>query len=295
VLSREAGARNARSSGWQIPRRPRDKDDRDSDRRPPRVILLREIKGDSPIHRLWAGTKLVSVAGLSVVLSYYPSWGALGLVTALLLTAGLLARIPSGALPRPPRWFWMTIVVTGALASIAGGSPHVTVAGARLGLGGIDAYCRFVAVGIVLLLAAAMVGWTTPLGEIAPAVARLMAPLRLVRVPVDEASVAVALCVRSLPLLVGEMRVLIAARRLRPAPKTRPGRSQLERWMEELIDLLVAALAVSVRRAGELAEAITARGGTGLIAARTRSPKLADGAAIALVVSVCVGAALLPV
>lgn len=275
-------------------RRAREPEDRDAERRPPRVILLREIKGDSPVHRLWAGTKLVSVAGLSIVLSYFPSWGSLGLATALLLTAGLVARIPGGALPKPPRWFWVVIVLTGALASIAGGSPHVTVAGARLGLGGIDAYCRFVSVGIVLLLAAAMVGWTTPLGEIAPAVARLMWPLRLVRVPVDEASVAVALCVRSLPLLVGELRILIAARRLRPPPKPRPGRTRVERWLDELIDLLVAALAVSVRRAGELAEAITARGGTGLIAAKTRSPKLGDAVAIVLVALVCAGAALLP-
>lgn len=294
MLSSEAGTREPSDDRRAILHRSKDKEERDSDRRPPRIILLREIKGDSPIHRLWAGTKLVSVAGLSVVLSYFPSWGALGLVTALLLTAGLVARIPAGALPRPPRWFWITIFVTGALASIAGGSPHVTIAGTRLGLGGIDAYCRFVSVGVVLLLAAAMVGWTTPLGEIAPAVARLMSPLRLIKVPVDEASVAVALCVRSLPLLVGELRTLIAARRLRPAPKTDPDRSQVERWIEELIDLLVAALAVSVRRAGELAEAITARGGTGLIAARTRSPKLADGVTIALVVMVCAGAALLP-
>lgn len=293
MLSSETGLGGRRAGGRRA-QRGADKEGRDSDRRPPRIILLREIKGDSPIHHLWAGTKLVSVAGLSVVLSYYPSWGSIGMVTALLLGVGLLARIPAGALPRPPRWFWVTIVVTGALASIAGGTPHVTVAGARLGLGGIDAYCRFVSVGIVLLLAAAMVGWTTPLGEIAPAVARLMAPLRLVKVPVDEASVAVALCVRSLPLLVGELRVLIAARRLRPAPKTRPGRTQVERWIEELIDLLVAALAVSVRRAGELAEAITARGGTGLIAARTRSPGLADVAALVLVGLVCTGAGLVP-
>ena len=294
MLRSEPGTRSARPGGRPISRRARDKEERDSDRRPPRIILLREIKGDTPIHRLWAGTKLVAVAGLSVVLSYYPTWGSIGLVTALLLTAGLLARIPAGALPRPPRWFWITIVVTAALASIAGGSPHVTIGGARLGLGGIDAYCRFVSVGVVLLLAAAMVGWTTPLGEIAPAVARLMAPLRLVKVPVDEGAVAVALCVRSLPLLMGELRVLIAARRLRPPHKVHPGKSQVERWIEELIDLLVAALAVSVRRAGELAEAITARGGTGLIAARTRSPRLADAAALALVVLVCTGAALLP-
>ncbi len=65
-------------------------------------------------------------------------------------------------------------------------------------------------------------------------------------------------------------------------------------WLNELIDILVAALAVSVRRAGELAEAITARGGTGLIAARSRRPGWADGLALMVVAGVCTGAALVP-
>ncbi|MGH9056758.1 MAG: CbiQ family ECF transporter T component [Acidimicrobiales bacterium] len=264
------------------------------ERRPPRLTLLREIQVDSPVHRLWAGTKLVSVGGLSVVLSYFPSWGAIGLVFCLLLASTLLAHVPRGAWPRVPVWFWATLVVTGGLASVAGGSPHVRVAGVILGLGGLDAYCRFVAVGACLLFAAAVVGWTTPLGEIAPAVARLLSPLRLVRVPVDEAAVAVALCVRSLPLLVSEMRTLYAARRLRPPPPRPEDATSLGRWLDELVDLLVAALAVSMRRAGELAEAITVRGGTGLIAARTRRPGWGDVVALVVVACVCAAATMLP-
>jgi energy-coupling factor transport system permease protein len=263
------------------------------DRKSARINLLREIKVDSPVHRLWAGTKLLAVAGMSVTLSYFPSWGCIGLIAALLLITTQLARVPSGAWPRPPFWFWVTLLVTGALASIAGGPPHVTVGSVVLGLGGLDSYCRFVSVGILLLFAAAVMGWTTPLAEIAPAVAQLMGPLRRLRVPVDEWAVAVALCVRSLPLLLGEMRTLVAARRLRPPPP-RPGRSVLERWLDELVDLLVAALAVSARRSGELAEAITARGGTGLIAARVRKPAWRDGIAMLLVAGVCYAATVFP-
>jgi energy-coupling factor transport system permease protein len=262
--------------------------------RPPQLNLLREVKTDSPVHRLWAGTKLLVVAGLSITLSYFPSWGAIGVVAALILTAVLLARIPAGAWPRPPRWFWIAILVTAALASGAGGAPHVDVIGLRLGLGGIDAYCRFVAVGALLLLAAAVLGWTTPLGEIAPALARLLSPLKVIRVPVDEGAIAVALCVRSLPLLTGEMRTLLAARRLRPMPE-RPGRSDIERWLDEIVDLMVAAMAVSVRRAGELAEAITARGGTGMIAARTRRPGFGDAATLLAVAALCFAATTFPV
>jgi energy-coupling factor transport system permease protein len=265
----------------------------DRDRKSARLNLLREIKVDSPIHRLWAGTKLITVAGLSITLSYFPSWGCIGLMVVLLLGATLLARVPAGAWPRPPLWFWMTVLVTGALASIAGGSPHWTIGGVALGFGALDAYCRFVSVGVLLLFSAAVLGWTTPLAEIAPAVAQLLSPLRRLRVPVDEGAVAVALCVRSLPLLVGEMRTLIAARRLRPSTP-RPGRSVFERWIDELVDLLVAALAVSVRRSSELAEAITARGGTGLIVARARKPGWSDAVVLAVVALVCFAATNFP-
>jgi energy-coupling factor transport system permease protein len=273
------------------PRRTRDGAERE--RRPAQITLLREIQVDSPVHRLWAGTKLVAVAALSFTLSYFPSWGSIGLVVALLAVTAWLARIPRGAWPRPPRWFWIALLISGGLASSAGHSPYVTIGGLEIGLGGIDAYARFVSVSIALLVAAALVGWTTPLGEIAPAVSKLLAPLRLLRVPVDEAAVAVALTVRSLPLLVDELRTLVAARRLRPAPP-RPGRSTIQQWLDEPVDLMVAALAVSMRRAGELAEAISARGGTGLIAARARRPRWADLVAVAVVGGACAAATMLP-
>ncbi len=266
----------------------------DQDHRPARITLLREIKVDSPVHGLWAGTKLICVGGLSLTLSLYPSWGAIGVMVVLLLTATLLARVPAGAWPRPPVWFWLVLVVTGALASAAGGSPHLTVATVTVGLGSLDAFSRFVAVGVVLLLGAAIIGWTTPLGEIAPAVSRLLSPLRLIRVPVDEAAVVIALCVRSLPLLVGEMRTLVAARRLRPTPARDPERWVLEHWLDDLVDFLVAALGASVRRSSELAEAITARGGTGLIVARARKPGWSDAAVLAVVALVCFAATTFP-
>jgi energy-coupling factor transport system permease protein len=243
---------------------------------------------------MWAGTKLVVVAAISVVLPYFPSWGAIGLVVGLLAATAWLAHIPKGAWPRLPGWFWVILGLSGLFATLAGGSPFVSVGGTTLGLGGLDSYVRFVAIGVVLLVAAALVGWTTPLGEIAPAVAKLMTPLRWIRVPVDEAAVAVALCVRSLPLLVDELRTLLAARRLRPAPDRPSNPTTVQRWLDEPVDLVVAALAVSLRRAGELAEAITARGGTGLIAARAGRPSWRDLWAVLLVACVCTGAVLVP-
>ena len=67
------------------------------------VVLLRPVPGDSVIHRLWAGTKLIVVAGIGVMLTFYPGWVPIGLVAALLLTTAWLAHIPRGALPSIPR------------------------------------------------------------------------------------------------------------------------------------------------------------------------------------------------
>jgi energy-coupling factor transporter transmembrane protein EcfT len=63
----------------------------------------------------------------------------------------------------------------------------------------------------------------------------------------------------------------------------------------ELIDLLTAALTVTLRRADEMGDAITARGGTGQISAAPSRPKLADWLALSITVAVCVAAIALEV
>ncbi len=68
---------------------------------------------------------------------------------------------------------------------------------------------------VVLVTSGALIGWTTPLGEVAPALSRLGRPLRWLRLPVDEWVIAIALAIRCLPLLIDEIRILGAARRLR--------------------------------------------------------------------------------
>ena len=44
------------------------------------VVLLRPVPGDSVIHRLWAGTKLLTVFVLSALLTFYPGWVGIGAV-----------------------------------------------------------------------------------------------------------------------------------------------------------------------------------------------------------------------
>mgnify|MGYP002654028202 CR=1 FL=1 len=138
---------------------------------------------------------------------------------AQMITA-IAAGIPLGAIPRPPWWFWGLIILGGAVNATFGWSAVVV-------------YLRAVTLGLVLLASSILIIWTTPMAEVAPAIAKLMRPLRWLRLPVDEWAVAIALCLRGLPMLIDELRMLRAAHRLAKLERSRPAQAtRLAAWLE---------------------------------------------------------------
>ncbi|MDT5228267.1 MAG: energy-coupling factor transport system ATP-binding protein [Mycobacterium sp.] len=260
-------------------------------RHPPRpVVLLRPVPGRSPIHQLWAGTKLLVVFSVSLLLTFYPGWAAIGLLAATLLVGVRVARIPRGVLPSVPRWLWILLAIVGITAVSAGGAPVIQVGTVSLGLGGVLDFLRLTALSIVLLGMGALVSWTTNVAEIAPAIATLGRPLRPLRIPVNDWSVALALALRTFPMLIDEFWVLRAARRLRPKHLARTRIARLRRWAAEVIDLVVAVVTVTLRRADEMGDAITARGGTGQISASPSRPKQIDWLVLSITLALCAAA-----
>lgn len=255
-------------------------------RRP--LVLLRPVPGRSVIHDLWAGSKLITALAISILLANYPGWGPIGLAAMLLITAAWLAHIPHGVVPSVPRWLWISALLGGVTAALAGGSPFVDIGPVTVGLGGLLHVVRFAALTGVLLGLGGMVSWTTNVADVAPAVAVLGRPLRWVRIPVDEWAVAIALAMRAFPMLLDEFRILYAARRLRPKqPLPTSWRGRLRHWGVDVVDLLAAAITVALRRADEMGDAITARGGIGQISATASGPKPRDWVALSIVLMVC--------
>ena len=251
------------------------------------VVLLRPVPGQTVIHDLWAGSKLLIVAGIGVLLTFYPGWVPIGAVGMLVVMAAALARIPRGVLPSVPRWLWFLLALGALTATFAGGSPVIALGSVDIGLGGLLNFLRITALSIVLLGLGAMVSWTTNVAEIAPAVATLGRPLRPLWVPVDDWAVTVSLALRAFPMLIDEFRVLYAARQLRPKDVDATRRARRSRWASEVIDLMAAAITVALRRADEMGDAITARGGAGQISAAPTRPKRRDWVTFAVVVAVC--------
>ena len=163
-------------------------------------MLLVPVPGRSAIHDLWAGTKLLVVFGLSVLLTFYPGWVTIGLVGALVLAAARIARIPRGALPSRPRRLSIVLALGFVTAALAGGSPVISMGGINIGLGGALRFLQVFTLSVVLLGLGAMVSWTTNVAEIGPALATLGRPFKLLWIPVDEWAVAVALALRAFPM-----------------------------------------------------------------------------------------------
>lgn len=240
------------------------------------TVVLRQVPGTSPIHRLWAGTKLVAVLLISITIVVSPSWPAIGMIVGLLLVTAVIGRIPPTAIPRPPIWIWGLFLI-GALINVP------------IGLDAVLLFLRSTVFAFVLLGASLTIGWTTSMSDIAPAVAVLGYPLKKLRMPVDEWATTIVLCLRSLPLLIEEMRSMLAARRLRP-------KSVLNSAADNsIVDLITATMSIAIRRASEMGEAITARGGAGQITAHPSRPHLCDGIAIAVVILCCAAGIVLTV
>ena len=261
-------------------------------RRDTELTFLRLVPRDSVVHHLWPGTKILVAAALALMVSLSPTWAMIGIAAGVVALGLLFGRIPPGAFPRLPRWFYYALLIGAGLNLWSGVHPIVQVGPLDLSLGGLEEWTRFTALAIVLVISGAVIGWTTSLGDVAPALRTLFTPLRWLRFPVDEWVIAIALAIRCLPLLIDEIRTLSAARRLRVHE---PGgvRDKPDKTVRELImethDLLATAIVTSIRRARDLAEAMIARGGLGgSVSASRRGPGVLDAFVLVGAAALCV-------
>jgi energy-coupling factor transport system permease protein len=227
-------------------------------------VILRVLPRETALHRAWAGSKLLALTVLTITAVIFPTWTSLGVLCVVTLAGFLVARATASAIPRFPGAVWVVLVVTALLAWAGGGLPAFVIS---------------IALTVVLTLLAAITAWTTPLADLAPAVAVLWSPLRRIGVPVNEWSLTTALAVRAVPLFFDELRVLVAARRLRGGDRIRGVRAA---W-GALVDVLTAVLAATQRRATEFGRSMTLRGGVPQVA--VQRPTLTRGDVLLLIIA----------
>ena len=219
--------------------------------------LFRYVEGATVVHKADARPKVLGLTVLVFVFSFSPGWWGVGIVWLLAAALFALARLPRQVLPRPPKLLYYAMGIAMFFGLVSGGDPIVGLGSLEIGLGGAIVQLRFFLVTIGLLLLAMLIGWTTPAADLPRAAAWIMAPLRWLRVPIDELVAALTLAVRALPLVADEFTTVTTLWRTRPR---RPGLEGVNGKIYEGIDVFATLTTASVRRATELGEALEYRG-----------------------------------
>ena len=109
------------------------------------LTFLRLVPGDSFVHRLWAGTKLLVAAGLAIVLTISPTWQMLGVATGVVLI-GCSRRASRSARSRVCRsWFFAALAIGAGLNLRSGVKPVRVRRPVELSIGGLGEWARFTA------------------------------------------------------------------------------------------------------------------------------------------------------
>ena len=261
-------------------------------RREPELTFLRLVPGNSVVHRLWAGTKVLVVAMVAIVTFDLADVARARGRDRVLLRRGRVARASRSARSRGCRAAsWLLLAIGAFLSLWSTANPILHIGAIGVSIGGLGQWTLFTMLAVVLIMFGALIGWTTPLGEVAPALSTLSRPLRWIRLPVDEWVMASALAIRCLPLMIDEIRSLAAARRLRAHDAEGRPRAAQRSLLLETHDLMATAIVVAIRRARDLGDAMTARGGiTGGVSASRSRFGVADVVVLVGTLALCVGA-----
>ena len=223
------------------------------------ITLGQYFAADSVIHRLDPRTKLLSLLAVMtfLVITIRPAVYALFVVLLILII--LLARLPGGLVFRNLRPFlWLFLITFFLNLFHAEGRIlwRMPVTGWEItGMGLQRAAVYSVRIALLIVFAAVFTLTTSPM-DITDGLIRLLAPLKRLRVPVQEFALMMTIAIRFIPLLLEE------ADRIQKAQMARGARfegSLLQR-IRSLVPLVVPLFVSAFRKADDLALAMEARG-----------------------------------
>ncbi|MDB5075012.1 MAG: transporter [Chloroflexi bacterium] len=214
--------------------------------------------GDSIAHRLDGRTKIIALFCVMVA-----SFGALhlyyfGVIVAALILSSVVARVDQRAMFRSMAIVLVLLAIsTFVYALLIPGKPEVRVGPFSLSHDGIQLGVRIFFQSGALIYGAQILTFSTAPLAIATALQRLCRPLKAFRVPVDELAMLITLALTFLPLIREQVRTVIDAQLAR-GTDLRHG--PIETRFRAILSLYNPIITANLRRAGELATAMEARG-----------------------------------
>lgn len=153
------------------------------------------IPGNSLVHRCDARAKILLLFAFTIAIFFVRTWWGMAVFASVVVAAAAVARIPLRALLIP----LVPVMVLGAFSALFAISSSPGIDGF---LGG-----GFVAVRMVVMVAGSLVVCLTSSStELLKGFSRLIRPLRVARVPVEDVAFTLALALRFIPVIAAEFR-----------------------------------------------------------------------------------------
>ena len=221
------------------------------------ITIGRYYPADSPLHKADARTKIISSIAFAAMVFACDAPAALLALGAFAAAATVIGHIPIKYILnglKPLRWFILFTMIVN-LFSADGNilwqwrALHVTDMGIAAAV--ITAY------KLVLFIAGtSLLTLTTPPIALTDGMARLMRPLKYIRIPADDIAMMISITLRFIPSFADEAEKIMKAQRARGATFGGKGISGKARAM---IPITVPLFAGALRRSEELALAMDAR------------------------------------
>ena len=213
---------------------------------------------NSPVHRLDARVKLLLTLLFVISIFFIKTYFGFMLTLAVLLIVILLARLPIMSVLKSVRGILFIVVFTAVinLFFIKEGEVLVHSGIIMITKTGVHTTVKMVLRLVLLISGASLLSLTTTPVELADGLESLMAPLKLIKVPVRDIAMIMSIALRFIPTLFEETNQIISAQKARGASFDT---GSIFARAKALLPVLIPLFVNSFRRADELAFAMDAR------------------------------------
>ncbi len=224
------------------------------------IILGHYMPADSMVHGIEARAKIIELMALIITIFLVRETTALAILFFFSILVVKQSKLPLMCVLRGVRPFlWLFLFIFFIHFLVVPGRPifplrigfiKMTYSGLKEG-----ALVSF-QLALSIIFSSILTLTTSPM-ELAKAVFRLLSPLRVFRVPIDDIAIMVMISMRYVPLFLKEVERITKAQRARGVYFDEGGLFQRGR---AVLPLLVPLMANSLRKAHSIGDALAARG-----------------------------------
>ncbi|MBP5404444.1 MAG: energy-coupling factor transporter transmembrane protein EcfT [Clostridia bacterium] len=222
------------------------------------IVFGQYYPSNSPVHKLDPRVKLLIVLFYVVTVFFVVDYAMYGALFLFIVAVALISKIPLRVLFRTVRAVVILVLITSAINLFFTKGEQLLFSWKFISIykEGVERAIKLALRLILLMLFPSILTLTTTPMELTDAIESLLAPLKVIKVPVHAIALIMSIALRMIPILMEETNKIILAQKARGADFDTGG---VLKKAKAMIPVLVPLFVGAFRRADELALAMDAR------------------------------------